>query len=138
MVIKSNTVQAGWHIDNDDNSIDNTSTGSTFQINRNKNQSKNDQDLSTGNFRTKTTRNMSHTVEEGWTTTRPGKKKPKKKNNKRSAIESIITTIDGDIGKIDAGKHSRIYVTSSERKHKCNIPDDRKMEEELDFELHIM
>jgi hypothetical protein len=64
MVIKSNTVQAGWHIDNDDSSIDNHSTGSTFGINRNKNQSKNDQEPFTGFFFNKSTHNMLHNDEE--------------------------------------------------------------------------
>ena len=81
MAIMSSTVQAGWHIDKDDSSIDNQSTGSTFSINRKKNQSKNDQEIFKSKFSDKTTHNynhsMTHTDEEGWTTASPGKTKSK-------------------------------------------------------------
>jgi hypothetical protein len=66
MVIMSSTVQAGWHIDNDDSIIDNHSTGSTFEANRNKNQMENDQEKSKRNFLDQTTHNysiMTHTDE---------------------------------------------------------------------------
>ncbi len=138
MVIKLNTVQAGWHIDNDDSSIDNHSTGSTFGINRNKNLMKNDQEPIKGNFLNKTTHKyMTNTDEEGWTTTSPGKKKPKEKNSKGSSTESIIKTIEGDIDMMDARAQNRIYVTSPGREYKCNIPEERK-KEELNFNPIIM
>jgi hypothetical protein len=134
MVIKSNSVQAGWHIDKDDSSIDNHSTGSTFGINRNKNPPKNHQDSILNNFLDKTAHNysiMTHTDEEGWTTTRPGKKKPKEKNSKGSSTESIITTIDGDIDKMDVRAQNKIYVTSPGREYKCNIPEERRKTTDL-------
>jgi hypothetical protein len=134
MVIKSNSVQAGWHIDKDDSSIDNHSTGSTFGTNRNKNQPKNDQELFKGNFLNKTTHNI-HTDEEGWTTTSPGRKKPKEKNSKGST-ESIIKTIDGDIDMIDARAQNRIHVKSPGRAYRCNVPDKRRME--VEYQPKIM
>jgi hypothetical protein len=136
----SSTVQAGWHIDNDDSIIDNHSTGSTFEANRNKNQMENDQEKSKRNFLDQTTHNysiMTHTDEEGWTTTSPGKKKPKEKNSKGSSTESIIKTIEGDIDMMDARAQNRIYVTSPGREYKCNIPEERK-KEELNFNPIIM
>jgi hypothetical protein len=136
----SSTVQAGWHIDNDDSSIDNHSTGSTFEANRNKNQTENDQETFKSKILDKTTHNystMTHTDEEGWTTTSPGKTKPKEKNSKGSSTESIITTIEGDIDMMDARAQNKIYVTSPGRKYKCNIPDDRR-KEELNFNPTIM
>jgi hypothetical protein len=136
MVIKPSSVQAGWHIGIDDNSIDNNSSGSTFGTNRNKNPMKNDRETTTGYFLSKMTHNYS-TDEEGWTTTRPGKKKPKEKNNKGSSTESIIMSIEGDIDMIDTRKQNRIHVTSPGRKYKCNIPDERK-KEELNFNPIIM
>jgi hypothetical protein len=127
-----NTIQAGWHLDIDDNNIDNCSTGSTSSFNRNENPPKNHRDLILNNFLDKTTHNysnMTHTDEEGWTTTRPGKKKPKEKNNKGSSTESIIMSIEGDIDMIDTRKQNRVHVTSPGRRYKCNIPEDRKKEE---------
>jgi hypothetical protein len=132
MVIMFNTIQAGWHLDIDDNNIDNCSTGSTSSFNRNENPPKNHRDLILNNFLDKTTHNysnMTHTDEEGWTTTRPGKKKPKEKNNKGSSTESIIMSIEGDIDMIDTRKQNRVHVTSPGRRYKCNIPEDRKKEE---------
>jgi hypothetical protein len=128
MVIMSSTVQAGWHIDKDDDSIDNVSTGSTFSNNCNENLLKIDQDSSLYNNLKKATHNstMTHTDEEGWTTASPGKKKPKKSNNKGSSTESIIMSIEGDIDMIDTKTQNKIYVTSPGRKHKCNIPDERR------------
>jgi hypothetical protein len=124
----SSTVQAGWHIDKDDDSIDNVSTGSTFSNNCNENLLKIDQDSSLYNNLKKATHNstMTHTDEEGWTTASPGKKKPKKSNNKGSSTESIIMSIEGDIDMIDTKTQNKIYVTSPGRKHKCNIPDERR------------
>jgi hypothetical protein len=94
-------------------------------FNRNEIPMKNDQDSTLGKIWTKTTcnNNKTHTDEEGWTTTSPGKRKPRKNNNKVASIESIITTIDGSYDQIEAGIHNRISVTSPGRKHKCNIPE---------------
>ncbi len=138
----ASTVQAGWHIDKDDDSIDNVSTGSTFNTKRNENLLKNDQDSRLyNNLKKKATYNSksitTHTDEEGWTTARLGKKKPKKTNNKGSSTESIIMSIEGDIDMIDTRKQNRINVTSPGRKYKCNIPEDRK-KEELNFNPTIM
>jgi len=125
MVIMSSNIQAGWDFDNDDNIIDNTSLGSTSSFKRGEIPKKNEGESDLGNFVMKTAHNKTHTDEEGWTTTRPGKKKPKKQNNKGSSIESIITTVDGNIDKIEAGTQNRIYVMSPGRKHKCNVPEER-------------
>jgi hypothetical protein len=121
----SSNIQAGWDFDNDDNIIDNTSLGSTSSFKRGEIPKKNEGESDLGNFVMKTAHNKTHTDEEGWTTTRPGKKKPKKQNNKGSSIESIITTVDGNIDKIEAGTQNRIYVMSPGRKHKCNVPEER-------------
>jgi hypothetical protein len=120
-----NTVQAGWHLDNDDNIIDNCSTGSISSFNRNENPSKNRRVSMLNKFST-TTRNSSkqQTDVEGWTTTSPGKKKPKNNNNNNVAsVESVITTIDGNFEQIEAGTRNEISVTSPRRKLKCNIPE---------------
>ena len=131
----SSTVQAGWHIDKDDDSIDNVSIGSTFSNNRKENPLKNDKDSRLyNNLKKKATHKsstMTHTDEEGWTTASPGKKKPKKTNNKGSSTESIITTIDGDIDMMDARAQNRIYVTSPGREYKCNIPEERRKTTDL-------
>jgi hypothetical protein len=154
MVIKSNTVQAGWHIDNDDNSIDNQSTGSTFGINRNTNQTKNDQETIKSKFLDKTTHNystMTHTDEEGWTTASPGKKKPKekkegwttasqgkkkpKKKNSTGKTESTITTIEGNIeGDKETNKEKEkeksTDYNNNEENDVSNIADERRKEVE--------
>ena len=132
MVIMSNTIQAGWDFDCIDSIVDNLSVGTNSSFKRNEILTKNDGDPIVTKFATKNTSNTSNTDEEGWTTTSPGKKKPKNNNNSKAAsTESIITTIDGNIDQLEIGKQNRIYVTSPERKNKCNIPDDRTIE--IDF-----
>jgi hypothetical protein len=137
MVIMSNTIQAGQYFDNDDNSNDNWSSGSTSSFNRNEIWKKNDRDSSQGRKVTKSTRNRSttHTDEEGWTMATPGKKKPKKDNNTGSSFDSIITTIDGKLDQIEAGRHSKTSVTPPGRKYKCNIPE-KKMHKTKEAEIN--
>ena len=81
---------------------------------------------------------MANTDEKGWTATSPGETKPKNSNSTVASIESIITTIDGNFDKIEAGTHNRIYVISPGRKNKCNIPDDSRTITELEFNPAIM
>ena len=139
MVIMSNTIQAGWDFDCIDSIVDNLSVGTNSSFKRNEILTKNDGDPIVTKFATKNTSNTSNTDEEGWTTTSPGKKKPKNNNNSKAAsTESIITTIDGNIDQIEAGKNNRINVTSPGRKYKCNIPDDNRKIIELDFNPTVM
>ena len=90
------------------------------------------------NRRKTTQRSITHTDEEGWTTTSPGKTKPKTNNSNKSSIESIITTIDGNIDQFETGAYNRVQVTSPRRKHKCNIPDGRQSVEEMEFETQTI
>ena len=131
MVIMSNTIQAGWNFDSIDSIVDELSVGTNSSYKKNENPRKNDGEMTLANSATQHTGiSKDNTDEEGWTTTRPGKKKPKD-NNKVASTESIITTIDGNIDQIDAGTSNRIYVTSPGRKNKCNVPD--KMEKTIEF-----
>jgi hypothetical protein len=140
MVIMPNTIQTGWDFGPDDNIIDNISKAATTSFKCSGIPTENDEDPKVYNIPTKVTHNHTtkntDTDEEGWTTTSPGKKKPKNNNSSTASTESIITSIDGNCDRIEAGMHNRIYVTSPERKHKCNIPDDSKTE--LDFNPTIM
>jgi hypothetical protein len=69
---------------------------------------------------TRNTRTKSNMDEEGWTTMTPERRKPKNKTMTAPA-ESIISTIEGDIGKIEAGRQNKISVMSPGRDFKCNI-----------------
>jgi hypothetical protein len=140
MVIMSNTIQAGWDFDQDDSIIDNLSTGTTSSFKLSEIPMKNEEELKLFKISTKTSHNnsMIHTDEEGWTTTSPGKTKPKKNNTNIASIESIITSIDGNYDQIEAGTHNRIYVTSPGRKNRCNIPDKFQTTIELDFNPTVM
>ena len=135
MVIMSNTIHSGTYLDNIDNRSDNSSIGSLSSFNRNEIPAKNDKDMTLRKITTKSTgnNNKATTDDEGWTTTSPGKTKPKNSNSTAASIESIITTIDGNFDQIEAGTHNRIYVTSPGRKNKCNIPDDNRKQIEYDF-----
>ena len=132
MVIMSNTIQTGWDFDCIDSIVDKLSVGTNSNFKKNEIVTKNDGDSMATNFEKKNAHNTSSIDEEGWTTTSPGKKKPKNNNNKAASTESIIMTIDGNIDQLEIGNRNRIYVTSPERKNRCNIPDVRTIE--LDFQ----
>ena len=140
MVIMSNTIQAGWNFDSIDSIVDQLSVGTNSSYKKIENPRKNDGEMILAKSATPHTGNNhdnNNTDEEGWTMTSPGKKKPKDTNNVAST-ESIITTIDGNIDQINAGTSNRIYVTSPERKNKCNVPDDSRKLKELDFNPTII
>ena len=80
MVIMSNTIEAGWGFDHDDNIIYNLSIGTISSFKRSEIPLKNERDPKLTKFTTKMTPNT-HTDEEGWTTTSPGRKKPRNNNN---------------------------------------------------------
>jgi hypothetical protein len=129
MVFRSKAIQAGWHFDQDDAIIDNSSIGSTCSTNRKENTTKNDSDQILRKILAKTTntrKGNNHTDEEGWTTTTPGRTKPKNSNTVAST-ESIITTMEGNFETIDLGTPTKISVQSSDRSHKCNIPETTKI-----------
>jgi hypothetical protein len=110
MVFRTNAIQTGWHFDQDDAIIDNSSLDSTYSNNRNENPTKNAIATRLGKIskkNTSTSNNNEHTDEEGWTTTTPGRTKPKN-TNKGSSTESIITTIDGNFEKYDEQNISTI------------------------------
>ena len=129
MVFRANAIQAGWHFDQDDAIIDNSSLDSTYSNNRNENPTKNaiaTQTRKISKKNTSTSNNNEHTDEEGWTTTTPGRTKPKN-INKGSSTESIITTIEGNFEKYETGTPNKISVRSPSRKHKCNIPETTRI-----------
>ena len=99
MVIMSNTIHSGTYLDNIDNRSDNSSIGSLSSFNRNEIPAKNDKDMTLRKITTKSTgnNNKATTDNEGWTTTSPGKTKPKKNTSKvASSTHLIIMAIDNN------------------------------------------
>jgi hypothetical protein len=119
-----------WHLERDDINNDIISLGSTYSSNQKEIPKKNDLETKINKNTTRTTRTTltrptrttKNTDEEGWTTTTPGKRKPKNTTTATST-ESIITEIEGNIDQIESGTHNKISVKSQERQHKCNIPE---------------
>jgi hypothetical protein len=136
MVFRTNAIQAGWHFDQDDAIIDNSSIDSTYSTNRDENPMKNALDSKLRRIIDKTSKDndKKHTDEEGWTKTTPGRTKPKN-SNAVASTESIITTIEGNIETTEAGTTNKILVKSPNRIHKCNIPETTKIlpKKQIDF-----
>ena len=57
------------------------------------------------------------------------RKEETKEQQQLASTESITTSTDGNFDLIEAGTQNRIFAISPGRKHKCNIPDDKKLYE---------
>jgi hypothetical protein len=126
MLLRTNAIQAGWHFDQDDAIIDNSFLESNSSLNCQGNLTKNALEPSSRKIMEKTNnRSISNknTDEEDWTTTTPGRTKPKNSTKVASSTESIITTIKGHFEKFEAGTPTKISVHSPSRRHKWHVPD---------------
>ncbi len=98
MVIMSSTVQAGWHIDKDDDSIDNVSIGSTFSNNQKENLLKNDQNSRLyNNLKKKADQENLLTAVQSDITSLQNKIQAEKKNELENNKERIIDLIEKEI-----------------------------------------
>jgi hypothetical protein len=141
MVFRTNAIQAGWHFDQDDAIIDNSSIDSTYSTNHKENPMENDSASRLRKIldeKVDTRKDNKHTKEEGWTITTPGRTKPKNRNTVAST-ESIIMKIEGNFETFEAGTTNTILVKSPDRNHKCNIPETTKIlpKEQIEFDLCI-